>query len=208
MSLPRFGRYLPRCTARLMTPKVGTAFNILLELYPCSACDKMRLGHLRFSHETELTKAKTVTGRRPRQAGQTRPQPNSGTLPKHARHLIPVVGLGAPQVASKVVRRLAGARSEARRGSAMQIAGNRGDMRCESDQSSAPDLGPGACRTPQQEHRRRSRHQPAHGRHHRAAIRRRRLEVPPDPDPHSDCCRLGHKTARAAGSGFLAMTSK
>jgi FixJ family two-component response regulator len=36
-------------------------------------------------------------------------------------------------VASKVVRRLAGARSEARRGSAMQIAGNRGDMRCQSD---------------------------------------------------------------------------
>ena len=49
-SLPRFGRYLPRCTARLMTPKVMTAFIILLELYPCSAGDKMRLGHLRFPH--------------------------------------------------------------------------------------------------------------------------------------------------------------
>ena len=84
----------------------------------------------------------------------------------------------------------------------MQIAGNRGDMRCESDQSSAPDLGPSACRTPQQEHRRDL------GINHRAAIMRRRLEVPPDPDPHSDCCRLSHKTARAAGSGFLAMTRK
>ena len=57
ISLPRFGRYLPRCTARLMTPKVGTAFNILLESYPCSACDKMRLGDLRFLMETGLTKA-------------------------------------------------------------------------------------------------------------------------------------------------------
>ena len=27
-------------------------------------------------------------------------------------------------------------------------------------------------------------------------MRRKRLEVPPGPDPHSDCCRLGHKTAR------------
>jgi DNA-directed RNA polymerase specialized sigma24 family protein len=43
---------------------------------------------------------------------------------------------------------------------------------------------------------------------HCAAIMRRWLEVPPDPDPHSDCCRLSHKTARAAGSGFLAVTSK
>ena len=74
----------------------------------------------------------------------------------------------------------------------MQIAGNRGDIRCESDQSSAPDLGI-------------SQHTVDN---HRAAIMRRRLEVPPDPDPHSDCCRLSHKTARAAGSGFLAMTRK
>jgi len=33
---------------------------------------------------------------------------------------------------------------------------------------------------------------------HCAAIMRRRL-YPPDPDPHSDCCRLSDKTARAAG---------
>ena len=67
-SLPRFGRYLPRCTARLMTPKVWTAFIILLESYPCSACDQMRLGHLRFPHgnwvhesqDSDRTKATTV----------------------------------------------------------------------------------------------------------------------------------------------------
>ena len=45
--------------------------------------------------ESGLTKAKTVTGRRPRQAGQTWPQPSSGALPKHARIYFPVVGLGA-----------------------------------------------------------------------------------------------------------------
>jgi DNA-binding CsgD family transcriptional regulator len=71
MSLPRFGRYLPRCTARLMTPKVGTAFNILLDASPCSACDKMRLGHLRFPHgnrahesqDSDRTKATTGPAR-------------------------------------------------------------------------------------------------------------------------------------------------
>jgi hypothetical protein len=89
MSLPRFGRYLPRCTTRLITPKVGTAINILLESYPCSPCDKMRLGHLRF-----LAKAKTVTGRRPRQAGQTWPQPKLRHIPKAREDLFPVVGLG------------------------------------------------------------------------------------------------------------------
>ena len=64
MSLPRFGRYLPRCTARLMIPKVTTAFIILLELYPCSAWDKMRLGHLRFPHESQDSdRTKATTGR-------------------------------------------------------------------------------------------------------------------------------------------------
>ena len=79
-SLPRFGRYLQRCTARLMTPKVTTAFIILLESYPCSAWEKMRLGHLRFPHESQDSdRTKATTG------GQTWPQPNSGTLSKHAR---------------------------------------------------------------------------------------------------------------------------
>jgi hypothetical protein len=68
MSLPRFGRYLPRCTARLMTPKVGTAFNILLEASPCSAGDKMRLGHLlphgNRAHESQDSdRTKATTGR-------------------------------------------------------------------------------------------------------------------------------------------------
>jgi len=64
MSLPRFGRYLPRCTARLMTPKVRTAFIILLESYPCSAWDNMRLGHLRFLHESQDSdRTKATTGR-------------------------------------------------------------------------------------------------------------------------------------------------
>jgi len=64
MSLPRFGRYLPRYTARLMTPKGRTAFMILLESYPCSACDKMRLAHLRFPHESqESDRTKATPGR-------------------------------------------------------------------------------------------------------------------------------------------------
>jgi two-component system CheB/CheR fusion protein len=40
------------------------------------------------------------------------------------------------------------ARSDARHSSAVQIAGNRGDKRCKSDQPSTPDIGPSARRPP------------------------------------------------------------
>ncbi len=174
MSLPRFGRYLLRCTARLMTPKVGTAFNILLESYPCSACDKMRLGQLRFPRESQDSDRTNATTGRPDLAATK------------LRHIAKAREDLISRRWSRSRRRwprksFAGARSEARRGSAMQIGGNRSDMRCQSDQSSAPDLGPGACRTPEQEHRRRSRHQPAHGRHHRAAKRRKTARGPSRP---------------------------
>jgi hypothetical protein len=129
------------------------------------SCDKMRLGDLRFPHgnraheSQDSDRTKATTGRPDSAAAAL------GHIAKAREDLFPRRwSRSLRRVASNVVRRLAGARSEARRGSAMQIAENRGDMRCESDQSSAPDLAPGACRTPQQEHRRRSRHQPAHGR--------------------------------------------
>jgi chemotaxis response regulator CheB len=44
---------------------------------------------------TGLTKAKTMTGRRPSQAGQARPQPNERASPKRASVDFPVVALGA-----------------------------------------------------------------------------------------------------------------
>ena len=80
-------------------------------------------------------------------------------------------------MASNVVRGLAGARSEADAAALCKLRENRGDMRCESDQSSAPDLGIS---------------QRTVDNHRAAPILRRRLEVPPDPDPHSDCRRLSY----------------
>jgi hypothetical protein len=136
--------------------KSRTAFNILLESYPCSACDEMRLGHLRFLMATGLTKAQ---GRPDSAAGEIR------HIGKAREDLFPRRwSRSLHRWPRKIVRRLAGTRSETRRGSANANCGNRGDMRCESHQWSAPDLGPGACRTTEQEHRRRSRHQPAQGR--------------------------------------------
>jgi hypothetical protein len=121
---------------------------ILLESYPCSACDKMRLAHLRFPHESqESDRTKATPGRPDLAASELR------HMAKAREDISPSLVSEPPQVASKIVRRLAGARSEARRSSAMQIGGNRADMRCQSDQSPARDLGPGACRTPEQEHR-------------------------------------------------------
>jgi hypothetical protein len=136
--------------------KSRTAFNILLESYPCSACDEMRLGHLRFLMETGLTKA------------QGRPDSAAAEvwhIGKAREDLFPCCWSRSlhrrPQKFFAALPALDQRRDAA---ALMQIAGNRGDMRCESHRSSAPDLGPGACRTPEQEHRRRSRHQPAQGR--------------------------------------------
>ena len=71
------------------------------------------------------------------------------------------------------------------------IAGDGCDARCQSDDASAADPGPRPRRPSKQEHRRRSRHQPAHGRqpscgHHEED----RLEVPSGADPHGARCGL------------------
>ena len=88
-------------------------------------------------------------------------------------------------------QRQARARSDAGHRNAVCIAGDGRDTRCQPDHASAPDPGPRPRRPSKQEHRRRSRHQPAHGRqpscgHHEED----RLEVPSGADPHGARCRL------------------
>ena len=57
-------------------------------------CDS-EVTHERSTMEPGLTKAKTMTGRRASQPGQTRPQPNGRASPKRASVDFPVVALGA-----------------------------------------------------------------------------------------------------------------
>ena len=74
---------------------------------------------------------------------------------------------------------------------AVRVAGDGCDARCQSDRASAPDPGPRPRRPSQQEHRRRPRHQPAHGRQpSRGHHEEDRLEVPSGPDPHGARCGL------------------
>jgi hypothetical protein len=144
-----------------------------------------------------------VTGRRPRQAGQSWPQPNSGTCQStrvsiFASLVSEPTACGLESPCRRSIRGASRPRLQYRKTAAACVA---------SDQSSPPHLGPIACLTAEQEHRRRSRHQQRTVDNGARQGGRRGLEVSPGPAPHSDLPAAWATTARACRSGFLAMTS-
>jgi hypothetical protein len=160
-----------------MTPKVRTAFIILLESYPCSAWDKMRLGHLRFPHESQDSdRTKATTGRPDLAATELK------HIAKAREDLIPGRWSRSRRRWPRKSFAALPALEQRRDAAALcKIGGNRGDMRCQSDSLQRQILDLVLAEHPSKNIAADLGISPAHGRHHRAAMRRTTARGPSRP---------------------------